>query len=590
MEAAGDDGEQVVEVVRHARGHLTVRPPRLALDQPRLRRAQILDDVLQPLGAQPRLLEQARVLQGVGDVRDERAEELEVHRREGARIDGRGRALGEVDDADDAVLHADGHADEAAAVAPLELADLRDLARDALAQRHFGADRDVDAVAACGHDAQHAALAIEQHDGADTRAYRAHRPLEHEGEQLLHVRHPRRQLDHLVERAELEHEILEPLGGAAQVVEHAREGVADLADLRHAPQARDGGVGRAPGLARPRERAGQPRHAVDHQAEHHEPEHGHREREQHRDFRLERPERARAMEDEDGEQQRQERGQREHDRRRLAEAETQIRAARAIFDAGRGPDDLETAAIVNILGTVREDRGFVREAEGLYKQALSIREKYLDPDHPDIAWSLNNLAMNYRSQRRYGEAEGLLARALKIWERALGPEHPRVATALDNLGTTHRLQGKLTDAEAELRQAARIWERLGHPSQAVSLSHVAALLVDQRRLEEAETVATRAREIAERGLGAAHPATAASLQTLAGVYREQRRFDEAEPLFRRGAAALETSYGGEHMAVAMALDDWALMLRRAGRPNEAALLLERANGIRARAARLNPPG
>ena len=44
------------------------------------------------------------------------------------------------------------------------------------------------------------------------------------------------------------------------------------------------------------------------------------------------------------------------------------------------------------------------------------------------------------------------------------------------------------------------------------------------------------------------------------------------------------------MAVAMALDDWALMLRRAGRPNEAALLLERANGIRARAARLNPPG
>src|SRR3989475_9626658 len=47
---------------------------------------------------------------------------------------------------------------------------------------------------------------------------------------------------------------------------------------------------------------------------------------------------------------------------RFAEAETQIRAARAIFDAGRGPDDLETAAIVTILGTVREDRGVAREA------------------------------------------------------------------------------------------------------------------------------------------------------------------------------------------------------------------------------------
>src|SRR6267378_4191202 len=164
---------------------------------------------------------------------------------------------------------------------------------------------------------------------------------------------------------------------------------------------------------------------------------------------------------------------------RFAEAEERIRAARVIFDAVRGPDHPETAAIVNILATVREDRGYFREAEGLYRQALAIREKYLGPDSPDLAWSLNNLGLNYRSQRRYAEAEPLLVRALGIWERALGPEHPRVATTLDNLGTLHRLRGKLTQAEPELRQAAGIWERLGHPSQAVSLNSVAALLIDQ---------------------------------------------------------------------------------------------------------------
>jgi tetratricopeptide (TPR) repeat protein len=165
-----------------------------------------------------------------------------------------------------------------------------------------------------------------------------------------------------------------------------------------------------------------------------------------------------------------------------------------------------------------------------------------------------------------------------------------VATALDNLGTLHRLAGKRTEAEAELRQAARIWERLGHPNQAVSLSSLAGLLIDQRRLAEAESVLETARDVALERFGASHPATASAWQYLGIVYREQGRVDDAEAVFRRCVAAYEASYGPEHLAVAAALDEWAATLERAGRPHEAALLLERARGIRARAARVNPPG
>ena len=322
LQAARDDGEKVVEMVRHARGHLAERAHRFALHQPRLRRPQIFDDRLQPLRVQPCVLEQARVLEGIGDVGHERAQELQVHRRERARVHGRGGTLGEVDHADDAVLDADRQPDDGAVVDEAGLADLRDLARHALAQRQLGADGSVIAPAARGDHAQDAAMAVEQHDGARGPAHRAHRALEHEREQLRHVRHARRQLDDLVQSAELEHQLLQPLRGAAQVVEHARERVADLADLRHAAQARDDGpVALAPARARPDERAGQLRHAAHHQAEHDEAQHGQRDREQHRNLGLEAPERSGAVQNEDDEQEGQERGQREHDRRRLAQTD-----------------------------------------------------------------------------------------------------------------------------------------------------------------------------------------------------------------------------------------------------------------------------
>ena len=310
-------------MVRHARGHLAERPHRLALDQPRLRGAQLLDHLLQPLRRRSGVFEQPRVLQRVRDVRDERAEELHVHRRERARVQQRRVALGELDDAGDAILDSDGQADESARLGELELSELRHLARDPFAERHLGADGHVAVVAARGDHAQRAALAVQQHDRAGGRAYRAHRPLQHEREQLLHVRHARRELDHLVEGAELEDEILQALGRATEIVEHAREGSTDLADLGHAPDTRDErGIGVAHhGLARADQRAGQTDDAIDHHPEDDEADHGGGQRDQHHGLGLERPQRTAAVEGEHGDQQGQQRSECEHDRRRLAQAD-----------------------------------------------------------------------------------------------------------------------------------------------------------------------------------------------------------------------------------------------------------------------------
>ena len=57
------------------------------------------------------------------------------------------------------------------------------------------------------------------------------------GEQVLDSRDAGGHLDHVVERTELEHEVLEPLGRRAQLEEHAPEGLGDLADLVHLTEA-----------------------------------------------------------------------------------------------------------------------------------------------------------------------------------------------------------------------------------------------------------------------------------------------------------------------------------------------------------------
>ena len=113
-------------------------------------------------------------------------------------------------------------------------------------------------------DAQGLAVAVEQHDRPDPRAHGAHGALQDVGEQVLDARDAGGHLDHVVEGAQLEHEVLEALGRGPQLDEHAPERLGDLTDLVHLAEpghvarrafgrgrrrALGGGLGRDHGLA-----------------------------------------------------------------------------------------------------------------------------------------------------------------------------------------------------------------------------------------------------------------------------------------------------------------------------------------------------
>ncbi len=158
LQPAENHREEVVEMVRHARGELADGGERLPSHELGLGRAQIVHHALTLSSRLLCLFEQAGVVDGVGDVGEEGGEELEIGSAERARGGwGGARVLlpHEVHDADHTIACAQGHAEEGAAALPgvLDLREARvllhalyddgvaklgDLARDSLPESDLG--------------------------------------------------------------------------------------------------------------------------------------------------------------------------------------------------------------------------------------------------------------------------------------------------------------------------------------------------------------------------------------------------------------------------------------------------------------------
>jgi tetratricopeptide (TPR) repeat protein len=261
------------------------------------------------------------------------------------------------------------------------------------------------------------------------------------------------------------------------------------------------------------------------------------------------------------------------------EAEPLLQRALAIYEKVLGPDHPHTATSLNSLAELYTGMGRRGEAEALNHRALAIIERVLGPDQPEAAASLNNLAVLYRIMGRYPEAEDLNRRALAIRERVLGPDHPETAASLDNLAVLYGLMARYPEAEALYRGALDMRERAlgaGHPETAVSLNNLAVLYTMTGRYPEGEAFAQRALSIRERVLGPNHPETAASLNNLALLYANQGHYPEAEELYQRALAIRERTQGPSHPETAVSLNNLALLYTNQARYPEAERLFLRA--------------
>ncbi len=218
---------------------------------------------------------------------------------------------------------------------------------------------------------------------------------------------------------------------------------------------------------------------------------------------------------------------------RYPEAETEYRAAIALYRTIYGPEHQSVAGSRDNLGLVLEAQGNFAEAEAEHRAVIALFETALGPDHPDVAPSRSNLALALESQGKYAEAEAELRTAVATLEAAPGPDHPEVAGPRGNLAAVLHAQNKYAEAEAEHRAAiAALAAALGpdHLDVATARSNLAVMLLDQEEYGEAEAEHRAALAIYERALGPEHPDVAMARTDLADVLISQGRPDEALPL------------------------------------------------------------
>ncbi len=318
-----------------------------------------------------------------------------------------------------------------------------------------------------------------------------------------------------------------------------------------------------------------------------------------------------------------------------AEAETHLRAARAIFEA-QGDDGaadtgnvlLALANLYQSLGRYREAHASCQRAHGLFaglvarldggeqvppeveatvrglfrrslgelsgvlvelgrypeaeeaaRQALELGRAQLPAEDPERVglWNTLGVARKYRGD--YDGAAQAYARALELLQEREGPE---AAALYHNLAGLAHARGRFAEGEEPARQALALrTAQLGedNPGLALDLHGLASILGSIGREEEATALYERAIALAERAYGEVHREVAVNLNNLAGLARKAGRLDEAEAHYRRALAIKLQLFGDGHPDVALAQYNLARTLQKRGTREEARRLLERAQAI-----------
>lgn len=200
------------------------------------------------------------------------------------------------------------------------------------------------------------------------------------------------------------------------------------------------------------------------------------------------------------------------DRGRGIEAENVARLLLAKVEDTLGPDTLEAAAVLDLLGRAvrRSSTVTVAEKAAMAERAVDIKEKALEPFDPDLATSLTNLAIQRTLAGNPAQGKALLDRAIAIREKAFGADDLMVAATLGSL---------------------------------------AGVLMTLRDDEGAKSVLERVLTIRESKYGAAHIETIRTLFKIAIFYAEIADYVGARRYYDRALTAAEQTLGANHPMV-----------------------------------------
>jgi tetratricopeptide (TPR) repeat protein len=173
-------------------------------------------------------------------------------------------------------------------------------------------------------------------------------------------------------------------------------------------------------------------------------------------------------------------------------------AARTIYDAALRPDHPKRATTLTAVGALYYHTRRYEEALAVYEQALQIWQASRGPDDIELLVGQYNYGEALAALGRDREAMEILRQSLAGLERVLGPDHVYCAFPLKGIGLIYFRRGQARQAVMALGRALKLHDN--HPGHAVERADtewaLAQALVASGSGHAARKSTSRARELA----------------------------------------------------------------------------------------------
>ncbi len=192
--------------------------------------------------------------------------------------------------------------------------------------------------------------------------------------------------------------------------------------------------------------------------------------------------------------------------------------------------NLETANLLNGLGTVYGTAGEYDKALDYYFQSLQIKKELLGEKHPDIAVRFNNIGIIYNLKGEYYKALEYHSKALQIRQEILGEKHPAVAMSFDNIGLVYSNSGEYNKALDYYFKSLQIKKEIlseKHPDLSKSYVNIGLAYSAKGEYDKALDYYFQAQQIKKEILGEMHPDISVIYNNIANIYISKNQYDKA---------------------------------------------------------------
>ena len=261
------------------------------------------------------------------------------------------------------------------------------------------------------------------------------------------------------------------------------------------------------------------------------------------------------------------------------EGANMLREDQPKVEATFGPESLDAAKGIRLLGVNRADVNETEEAEALFDRAISLFRGLGVEGSDDLSLALMEQGALMRAIGRPEDELPLLREALTIQESVGGSESFHYAAIVNNLGNNHYVRGEVNRARELYEEHLRLQRRLaGGDSVPVAnaLGNLANVVSDQGEPGVALEMLEEALAIYGRGYGEDSFLYGFMQESIANTHMRLQNYELADTYYQGALQRIGAHFGTDHQEYAFTQASYATFLLRIDRVDESVEQLRQA--------------